>query len=156
MERKPACKQDAANTDLQHTREAIKEYCGAHETNETIWKSIQKRVLRTRVRQFLYKTMHEVYIIEVSWRHIPGFKQRQTCTICNVEDNMEHILLECTTPMRQKVWDLARQMWPHAHHLWPNVNLGIILGIGCLSLPKDPTTRDNQNQHHSPKNRAIL
>ena len=48
---------------LQQTREAISNYCGTLETNETIWQSLQKRTLRTQVKQFLYKTMHEVYMV---------------------------------------------------------------------------------------------
>lgn len=158
MERKPKHDRDTANTNLQHTREAVRDYCGTHETNETIWQSLWKRALRTRVKQFLYKMMHEVYMVGPSWKHIPDFEQRQTCTICNIEENMEHILTEYNSPARQKVWDLAWQTWPNEPRFWPNPSLGIILGVGCLSLPKNNERRENedQNPQNPPKSRGAL
>jgi hypothetical protein len=92
------------------------------------------------------------------WKHIPGLKQRQRCAICNAEDSMEHILIECTAQTRRRVWDLARKTWPHAPELWPIPSLGIILGTGCLSLPKEHAgqVHNRQNTHPSPKRRATL
>ena len=79
------------------------------------------------------------------WNHIQGAQNRQLCAICHTEDNMEHILTECNTPPRSLVWDLARQTWPHAPALWPNINLGTILGTGCLTLPEQEG-RENVGQ----------
>jgi hypothetical protein len=45
MERKPKREREAAKVNLQRTREAVGEYCGAHETNETIWQSLRNRIL---------------------------------------------------------------------------------------------------------------
>jgi hypothetical protein len=125
----------------------IETYCSTLETEGTIWKSLRKMVLQTRVRQFLYKTMHKAYMVGPIWRHIPGYEQRQHCAICNAEDSMEHLLTECNALTRRKVWELAQNTWPHAPELWPNIDLGIILGVGTLSLPEEHA---NQNRHEHP------
>ncbi len=152
-EHEPKRDREAAITNLQRTRMAIRRYSGTREMDETIWQSLRKSVLRTRVKQFLYKTMHEVYMIGPAWKHLPGYEHRQTCVVCNSKDSMEHIPIKCNSPMRQKVWELARQTWPHAPALWPNINLGIILGTGSISLPNRNTAQTN---HPTLKERAAL
>ena len=158
MERKPAREREAAQENLEKTRNAVRRYCNAYETNKAIWQSLRKNVLRTRVKQFLYKTMHQAYMVGPAWKHIPNFRHRQVCAICNVEDSMEHILTECSSPERQTVWDLATKTWPHARRFWPEHNLGVILGVGCLSLPRNraEANQDEHNTHPTPKEKAIL
>ena len=158
MTRKPQRDRRSTAENLNQTREAVEAYCGTLETDETIWKSLRKKVLRTRVKQFLYKTMHRAYMVGSIWRHIPGYEQRQYCAICNAEDSMDHIQTECNALSRRKVWELARKTWPHAPELWPNIDLGIILGIGTLSIPE---RRANRNQperipHPTTKRKATL
>jgi ribonuclease HI len=150
------CQPTAEN--LNRTRDAIETYCGTRETDRTIWKSLRKKVLRTRVKQFLYKTMHRAYMVGSIWTHIPGYEHRHLCITCNVEDSMEHILTRCNAPTRRKVWELARETWPHAPEIWPNINLGIILGIGALNLPVRRANRNRaeNNQHPTPGPRATL
>ena len=72
MKLKPRRDRGRTTENLDRAREAIEIYCGSRETDETIWKSIRKSVLRTRVKQFLYKTMHQAYMVGAIWRHIPG------------------------------------------------------------------------------------
>lgn len=108
IESKPLQERDAAKRNLQKARDAVKNYCDTLETDEAIWQSLRKKVLRTRVKQFLYKTMHNVYMVGSTWQRVRGAEQRQFCTICQVEDSMEHILTECNTPPRRIVWNLAQ------------------------------------------------
>ena len=158
MESKPPREREAATRNLQRTRDAVNDYCASQETDETIWYSLRKRVLRTRVQQFLYKTMHNVYKVGSAWSHVQNAEQRQFCTICQVEDSMEHILTECNTLPRRTIWNLAQQTWPHAPELWPNINLGTILGVGCLTTPRRYEARGNAGQipNPTPKERATL
>ena len=146
LSKTPQREREAAIRNLQRAREAVREYCGTLETDETIWKSLGKKVFRTRVKQFLYKTMHEVYMIGPKWRHIPGYERRQLCGICEEQDSMDHILTECTALPRQEIWNLARRTWPHAPTLWPDVNLSTTLGIGSLALPRRQIAREDDQQ----------
>ena len=158
MERKPRPNRGPTAQNLHQTRQAVETFCGALETDGTIWKSLRKKVLRTRVKQFLYKTMHKAYMVGPIWRHIPGYEHRQLCAICNAEDSMTHIFTECHTLTRRKVWELARKTWPHAPELWPNITLGLILGIGTLSLPQDRANHNGaeRNPHLTQKQKATL
>jgi hypothetical protein len=158
MIRRPQRDRRPTAGNLNLTREAIEAYCGTLETDETLWKGLRKKVLRTRVKQFLYKTMHQAYMVGSIWRHIPGYEQRQFCAICNAADSMTHIQTECNALSRRKVWELARKTWPHAPDLWPNINLGIILGVGALSIPEGRANRNlpDRNTHSTTKSRATL
>src|SRR6266852_1734739 len=75
-------------------------------------------------------------MIGQAWKDVRGCQQRQTCRICNTEDSMEHILTECASPARRKIWELAQRTSPHDPEQWPNITLGTILGVGCLTLPR--------------------
>ena len=142
-----------ATTDknLQATREAIHEYNNLLETDETIWGSIRRRTLRTRVKQFLYKAMHGTQKIGRFWRNIPNNKQRELCTICRVTESMEHILVNCQATPRRQIWSMAREIWPHEQSAWPEINVGTILGCGILSPPtnnqRDPNERENEREN---------
>jgi ribonuclease HI/exonuclease III len=155
MNRKRPNEREAATRNLQRTRQAVQDYNNTQETDETIWLSLTKKVLRTRVKQFLYKTMHNTYMVGSAWNRIQNAEHRGICAVCHVEDSMEHILIQCNSLPRRKVWELAQQTWPHAPELWPNITLGIILGIGCLSLPQQHAPGPN-TRLPTPKERATL
>jgi RNase H len=158
MTRKPRRDRGPTTENLHQTREAVEAYCGVLETDETIWKSLRKNVLRTRVKQFLYKTMHKAYMVGPIWRHIPGYEQRRFCAICNAKDSTNHIQTECNALTRRKVWELARKTWPHAPEIWPNISLGIILEVGTLSTPPNHANRNHaeRDTHPTLKQRAAL
>ena len=48
---------------IQETRSAIEEINETQETTATIWISIKRKILRPRVQQFIYKTIHKVFMI---------------------------------------------------------------------------------------------
>ena len=78
------------------------------------------------------------------WTNIQGFAQRQTCTICDMTESMDHIIARCDANTTRIPWEMAKAAWPHRDAWWPNINLGIILGIGCVSIP---AREENQNQN---------
>jgi hypothetical protein len=57
---------------------------------------------------------------------------------------MEHILTQCDATANHIIWTLAERTWPHHDMPWPDINIGLIIGIGCLNTPKDI---DPQNQN---------
>ncbi|KAJ7879333.1 hypothetical protein B0H13DRAFT_1630807 [Mycena leptocephala] len=48
-----------------------------------------------KIRNILWKGLHQTYICNNYWSYIPMFEQ---CPVCNVDEGMEHILLECSVP----------------------------------------------------------
>ncbi|KAH9071067.1 hypothetical protein EDB83DRAFT_2221492 [Lactarius deliciosus] len=131
--------QQAASTrpvtlrNLELTREALSIFTGKWETDETIWKSMRKRTIRLRVQQFLYKSVHGTQMIGDVWYKIPNHEQRGKCEICNMTESMTHILLYCRSNSVDLIWELAKDLWPYDPEKWPPINLGLILGVGCLS-----------------------
>ena len=137
---------------ITKTRDAIERYTGESETDETIWMSIRKPILRTRVQQFLYKTLHQTHMVGSIWGHIPGFGHRKYCTTCFNVDSMEHILTRCPVNTREITWDLAKKTWPHGREHWPEISLGLILGTGCINIPwqRPQPQQANQPERRTP------
>lgn len=124
---------EISTRNLDLAREAIKSLTGSYETDESIWKSIRKCTICLRVQQFLFKAIHSTQMVGGVWLNIEGYQQRASCSPCGTIENMSHILLSCTTGPATTIWKLARELWPHDNIQWPELNLGMILGCGCLS-----------------------
>ena len=131
----PPCPSTATN--VQATRNSIEQYNSVLKTDSTIWKGIWNPTLRPRVRQFLYKTMHNTQKIGIFWSRTmnPELRQRQQCAICDETDSMDHILTTCSSGEADTIWTLAKETWPYAPRLWPNITISIIRGCGSLTLP---------------------
>ncbi|KAH9000578.1 hypothetical protein EDB86DRAFT_2904676 [Lactarius hatsudake] len=67
------------------------------------------------------------------WFKIPNYKQRGNCDTCNMMESMMHILLYCRSNSVDLIWELAKDLWPYDPEEWLPINLGLILGVGCLS-----------------------
>lgn len=62
------------------------------------------------------------------WDNIPGHEHRAMCHKCQTIESMEHILLECDTPGRKTVWNLAQQLWEKKMGHWLEIkNMGGIM-----------------------------
>jgi hypothetical protein len=97
---------------LQAIKNALKETNGTRETTATIWKSLKRPILRPRIQQFLYKTIHKAFMLGDKWKDIQGFEQRQLCRICKRVESMQHVLLECKADTWKIIWKKAKEMWP--------------------------------------------
>jgi len=130
---------------LQKAREAIYEYTGSLETDESIWLSTRKQEIQTKIRQFLFKTMHGTQKIGKFWTTIEALTHREKCGSCNTTESMEHILTRCREPPVRTIWTLVEQSWPREFLKWPRITIGIILGCGCISKHDNDRQR-NENQ----------
>lgn len=151
MERTPPVLPDL----LLEIREAIRSFNGQHETNATIWRSFRKPILRTRVQQYFYKSVHQALMVGDVWNHIPTYEYRETCQTCDTMESMTHILTQCAARSNQIVWSLAKEAWPHRDNSWPPITIGLILGIGCLNSPRHENPQDQIDQQRiNPRTRA--
>ena len=105
-----------AQENLRMTREALERINGTKETDAMIWKDMRKPILRARVQQYLYKTMHKAYMIGDKWIGIPTYEGRAECLICQRIESMQHILLECENNIRTLIWTKAKELWPHGQN----------------------------------------
>jgi len=60
---------------------------------------------------------------------------------------MSHIMIQCKEKNTQLIWDLAKNFWPHRNIPWPEINLGTILGCGCINMRPIRPTRNNQRRN---------
>ena len=66
-----------------------------------------------------------------------GYEQRNLCPLCNVEESMEHILLECDAPERTQIWDLTNKLWKLKTKQPLPITHGGILGCGLARYLKE-------------------
>ena len=150
--RQPPPRQDAQEN-LQIIRRAIENINGTKETDATIWAGVRKPIIQTRVRQFLYKTIHQAYKIGEKWIGIPNGEQKALCTKCRQTESMQHILLQCQHDARKLIWEKAKELWPHGQQRWPEITIGMIMGIGCVAL-QDENHAENRRNATSIKTRG--
>ena len=155
LEQRGPYTQPATSNNLESAQIAIAEYTQTLETNETIWHRLQKPTIRIKIRQFLYKAMHETQKIGHFWSHIPGYKERQNCPTCQVPESMTHILIHYrATPVRA-IWCLAREHWPHENPRWLNITLRMILGCGSIVRISHPEPNNVENHKHCSDTGAV-
>ena len=97
---------------------------------------MRNTLIRPKIRQFLYKTTHEIFMIGQYWSRIQAIQERQSCTTCSSIKSMSHILTQCQSSPTCIIWDLARTTWLHKDIPWPDIDLGMILGCGSLAVPQ--------------------
>ena len=112
MEQRAPYNRPATAHNLERSQIAIADYTRKLETNESIWRGLQKTTIRTKICQFLYKAMHETQKIGNFWTHIQGYEERQYCPTCGTTELMEHILIACRAGPTQIIWKLAKESWP--------------------------------------------
>ncbi|KAJ6559890.1 hypothetical protein B0H19DRAFT_1069610 [Mycena capillaripes] len=127
---------------LDAIREKIGESFDKHVSDEDIWMSTRNRDFLPRVTQFLWKSIHNAHKVGHYWSHIPECEERETCRECEVEESLEHILIDCQSPGREIIWRAAETIWAGKQRKWPAVSLGGVLGIGLADFCDERGRRD--------------
>ncbi|KAK0442639.1 hypothetical protein EV421DRAFT_1808158 [Armillaria borealis] len=78
--------------------------------------------------------IHNAYKCGRYWENIPSYEHRGRCAVCNAEDSLEHVLLECNIPGQRLIWELAQELWEMKHPTWPRLTYGKILGCSTADL----------------------
>ncbi len=66
---------------------------------------------------------------------------------------MSHIIMSCHATPVNLIWDLAKYLWPHDPTKWPQINLGLILGVGCLVIKTPNTEQERDARNNTTNNR---
>ena len=88
--------------------------------------------------------MYSTQKIGTYWDHIPGYQDHQMCQLCGRTESMEHILIKCEEWPTRIIWQLARESWPKQTYKWPNISLGLILGCGSITSPREIAHQNEQ------------
>ncbi|EJD44759.1 hypothetical protein AURDEDRAFT_64984, partial [Auricularia subglabra TFB-10046 SS5] len=132
-----------ATVNLDRARESVAETRAKKLMDRALWQSLQRAEFSREIRVFMWKSMHEGHKIGDYWIRMDNetYQNRGYCTICghDVPETLEHILLECNDPAREKIWNLAKELWAHKHRKWHELSYGLILGCGAVTI-RDQTT----------------
>ena len=112
-----------------------------HPKEEAVWEATRHKDFTKKTRDFLWKSTQHAYKIGEYWENISGYEGRGICPICQVQEDMDHILTECSAKARSTAWNLANDLWAKKYNSRLPTNLGDILGCGLANL----TNGDNQN-----------
>ncbi|OJT09006.1 Ribonuclease H1 [Trametes pubescens] len=105
-----------------------------HPTEAALWRSLRRPDIRRSLRDFWWKALHGALRVGEFWRNIPGYEQRAICGVCDAEESLEHILVECACPTVALIWELVTALLGRAHVVTPRLTYGVLLGAPCLSL----------------------
>ena len=94
-------------TNLGRIQACAAETYRTNPTPSTIWRTTKHKDLTKKTREFIWKRIHNAFKIGKFWKNIPNYEQRGICPKCEVEESMEHILMECTAPGREQIWPLT-------------------------------------------------
>ncbi|KAJ7927946.1 ribonuclease H-like protein [Mycena leptocephala] len=127
---------------LDITRHAATDLSGRTPTDSQIWLSIRNQDITRTTRDFMWRCLHQAYKVGNYWRNIPTYEHFATCQHCQVDDTMEHILLECEAPGQQKLWDMAQELWEMKGYQWPEMSYGRIFACGLVDVRNASGKRD--------------
>ncbi|KAJ6492706.1 hypothetical protein C8R47DRAFT_975753 [Mycena vitilis] len=99
-------------------------------TDAAIWSSLRSTHIHRLSRNFLWKSVHNIYHVGPFWERIPHLEIFARCSACHLPESMEHIMLECESPGQRQVWYLAQTLWQMRYTPWPKLNWGLLLGCG--------------------------
>ncbi|KAJ7457217.1 ribonuclease H-like protein, partial [Mycena galericulata] len=133
----------ATNENIGAVQLAVKLNSKRTPTAAAIWRSIKHKDITRQIRTFFWKSMHGALRIGKFWRNIPECEDRETCDKCNETESLEHIVLKCTCPGQDIVWNLAKD----TGLAWPDLSLGGILGCGLAEF------RDENNKRSPARTR---
>ncbi|EPQ51900.1 hypothetical protein GLOTRDRAFT_48460, partial [Gloeophyllum trabeum ATCC 11539] len=123
---------------ISRMQDSLEEITHSQELPSQLWNSCRNPTIRPLIRQFLYKAIQRAHRVGDYWLPITGYEMRAICPTCtDCADNLDHILLECTTPAREIVWLLTEDLWPSSFGKWPDLNFGAMLSCGKLAVTLD-------------------
>ncbi|KAL1939020.1 hypothetical protein VTO73DRAFT_10280 [Trametes versicolor] len=102
---------------------------------QTIWTSLTKREVTRECRQFIWKAIHDAFMIGRHWLRpsmSDRMKERAMCKKCDELESMDHILFRCGATGGAKIWELLRDVWSSTGYTPRDVSWGTTLGAACI------------------------
>lgn len=114
----------------------MKELTGRYPSDKLIFKAIWHKDYTRSERDFLYFLINDAYKVGPYWNNIPTMEHRATCHVCEVTEDMEHILLDCDAPGSKEIWRLTKTLWLQKHRQWVKPTLPSIIGTALMTFKK--------------------
>ncbi|KAI9069298.1 hypothetical protein FKP32DRAFT_1559974 [Trametes sanguinea] len=118
-------------------KEGVEVVCGRKPTEESIWRSLTTKHITRECRQFLWKVLHDAFMIGEKWLRpsiaLP-LRERAACGLCGATEDMKHILFECASEERIVTWELTEALWRATGEEWIEPGWGPTLGAACVTF----------------------
>jgi hypothetical protein len=134
-----------ATISMERAQTEAEDAFGIVPTEEDVWKSMRHKDIKRDARHFLFRTMHDSYMVGSQWdrKSYPDeIRERKNCAHpeCGEEETMEHILCHCKADGQEKVWSLAQAMWERkmpGGRMWPGIGMILSSGLARYSDKND-------------------
>ncbi|EJD39619.1 hypothetical protein AURDEDRAFT_20640, partial [Auricularia subglabra TFB-10046 SS5] len=137
---KPPERRQGTSLNIGRIRAAVGEATGHWPSEQELWATTRMKDLHKPVREFIWRTMHNMQCIGNYWRNIPHREMLSECplhweqVLCESLKSMDHILFECTAPGQEVIWREVRDLWSRTGLQWPGVNFGTTFGCGKMMV----------------------
>ncbi|OJT07924.1 hypothetical protein TRAPUB_1181, partial [Trametes pubescens] len=106
------------------------EICKYQVRDDAIWLSLRKKDITREARQFMWKTIHDAFMVGRHWlrQSMPDpLRERATCKVCLELESMDHILFRCQAEGWETICSLFEEIWRHTGIDWPGMQWGTML-----------------------------
>ncbi|KAI9065870.1 hypothetical protein FKP32DRAFT_1646925 [Trametes sanguinea] len=138
-------KRRATTRTIDMVKKGLKEAYGVRNTDKAIWVALSRSTMTREVAQFVWKALHDLYMVGEQWLKPgmrPELQERATCKVCGVVESLEHILTECRAVGRTQVLELMRKAWENSGGTWREPTLAVALGMASASLVTEAGARN--------------
>lgn len=136
-ERKKRVERKSTTKAVQETLADVETATGDAHTAASLWISLRKDPIERKVRDFIWKALHDAHRVGKFWLNIPGYEDRARCRYCECVESLEHILTQCRAPGQQTAWDLARRLLAKRKMKLPEMTLGLVTGCQLWNVKND-------------------
>ncbi|TBU53793.1 hypothetical protein BD310DRAFT_791141, partial [Dichomitus squalens] len=102
------------NINLMNIIDDIESVFGVKVSTADVWRSIRSKHITKVCSQFLWKAIHDIFMIGKHWirEGMPEeYQSRAICETCGNLESMDHILFRCEATGQAEVWGELKKAW---------------------------------------------
>ena len=124
------------------TQKRIEDTCEEHKrktrnriTSKDIWEGIKNKKILFRMKDFIWKLIHNHHKVGNWFKRIPNWQDKAICE-CGKVETMDHILIECRLNKSKDIWQEAEKIWKENNRdfKWTEPSVNILRGLGAIKL----------------------
>ena len=94
---------------IRETCEEYKRKTGNQITNRDIWNGLKNKKIPFKVKDFIWKLIHNCHKVGNWFKKIPNWQDKAICE-CGEIETIDHILTECKLNKSEDIWQEAKKM----------------------------------------------
>jgi len=103
-------------------------------TSAQIWTSMWKMKIEPKIKDFLWKMIHNRLRCGPYFARIPTLRDRKFC-ICGHIESIEHIIFGCQLTCQNQIWSYIEHLWNDMFNIeWIDPTIDLVKAIGCVRL----------------------